>query len=55
MYIIAGKEKEDIKTIIDNYIYYNISIESSFIPKTKHLPQLENPEELLNQLELYLN
>lgn len=55
IYIIGGQEKVDIQTIIENYIYYNISIESSMIPNTKHLPQLERPEELLKQIKLYLN
>ncbi len=55
IYIIGGQEKDEINTIIDNYLYYNISIESSYIPNTKHLPQLEEPEEVLKQIKLYLN
>lgn len=55
IYIIGGKDKNDIKTIIDNYIYYNMSIEYSYINNTKHFPQLEQPEELLKQIELYIN
>jgi len=55
IYIIGGEKKEDITKIIDNYIYYNIAIESSYIKDTKHLPQLEQPEELLKQIELYIN
>jgi len=55
IYIIGGDKKDDISKIIDNYIYYNIAIESSYIKDTKHLPQLEQPEELLKQIELYIN
>lgn len=55
IYIIGGEKKEEICTIIDNYIYYNISIESSLISNTRHLPQLEEPAEVLKQIELYLN
>lgn len=52
--IIGGEEKEENKTIIDNYIYYNSSIEATMIPKTKQLPHLEAPEQVLKTLEVYL-
>lgn len=52
--LIGGEEKEENKSILDNYIYYNNAIEKVFIPKTKALPQLEAPEKLLEQLKLYL-
>ncbi|MDD3139110.1 MAG: alpha/beta hydrolase [Lachnospiraceae bacterium] len=55
IYLICGEEKEDIKTIVENYVYYNPSIENSYIKDTKQLPQLEQPEELLKQILLYLN
>lgn len=55
IYIIAGKEKEDIQTVVDNYLYYNNSIETVFLPKTKHLPHLESPEDVLAQIELFLS
>ncbi|MCM1567981.1 MAG: alpha/beta hydrolase [Roseburia sp.] len=54
IYIIAGKNENDIKNIIENYSYYNSAIEVSYIPRTKHLPQLENPEEVINCLDMYL-
>lgn len=54
IFIIAGKEIEDIETIVENYIYYNISIESSYITNTKQLPQLEKPDELLKQIDIFL-
>ena len=54
IYIIGGSEENEIKTTIDNYSYYNPSIESYIIKKTKHLPQLEAPEELLEQVEIFL-
>lgn len=54
IYLIGGENKEDIKNIIDNYIYYNNAIEASYIAKTKHLPHLERPEEVLKALDLYL-
>lgn len=55
IYIIGGKEKEGIETTVDNYTYYNSSIEYGFIEKTKHLPHLERPDEVLKLIELYLN
>lgn len=55
IYIIAGEEKEDNHTIIDNYTYYNGAIETSFIPKTKQLPHLEKPVEVLKQINIFLN
>lgn len=55
VYIIGGKEKEGIETTIDNYTNYNSSIEYEYIEKTKHLPHLERPEEVLKLIELYLN
>lgn len=54
IYLIGGQNKEDITNIIDNYIYYNNAIEASFISKTKQLPHLERPEEVLKVLDLYL-
>lgn len=55
IYIIGGKEILNNQTIVDNYLYYNSSIESSFIEKTKLLPHMERPKEVLSILYLYLN
>lgn len=54
IYIIAGKDKNDISNIVDNYIYYNNAIEASYILQTKQLPHLEKPEDVLNILDMYL-
>ncbi len=54
MIIIGGEKEEDIHTTIENYTHYNSSIETFLIAKTKHLPQLETPEELLEQLNILL-
>lgn len=54
MFIIGGEKEEDIHTTIEDYTHYNSSIETFIIPKTKHLPQLETPEELLEQLNIIL-
>lgn len=55
IFIIAGNEKKDIKTIVENYFYYNSSIEASYIQKTKQLPHIEAPQKVLNQLDIFLN
>lgn len=52
--MIGGTEEKDISTIIENYKYYNPSIEEVLIPDTKHLPQLENPDAVLEQIEMFL-
>ena len=52
--IIGGEKEKEIKTIIENYKYYNASIEECFIPKTKHLPQMEAPDEILDQIRMFL-
>lgn len=55
IFIIAGREKADIKTIVENYLYYNTSIETAYIPNTKQYPHLEAPHKVLSQLDIFLN
>lgn len=52
--IIGGKEKEDIETDLENYAYYNNSMELEYIEKTKHLPQLEAPDRVLELIKLFI-
>ena len=52
--MIGGEKEEDIHTTIDNYKYYNPAIEEVYIPNTKHLPQLEAPDEMLEQMKVFL-
>lgn len=52
--IIGGKEKDDIETTLENYSYYNNSIELEYIPETKHLPQLESPDKVLELIKLFI-
>lgn len=54
IYIIGGASKEDIRTTLENYLYYNSAIESSYIPYSKHLPHLETPENVINHIEMFL-
>lgn len=52
--MIGGEEEKDIKTKIENYKYYNAAIEDVYIKETKHLPQLENPDAVLEQINMFL-
>ncbi len=52
IFILYGKEKEDINITVDTYIAYNASIEKFSIDNTKQLPHLENPKTVLEQLEI---
>ncbi len=54
IYIIGGKEENDIDTTIENYTYYNNSIETVYIPCAKHLPHLELPEEVSSYIQVFL-
>lgn len=55
IYLIGGKHKDDIENILDNYVYYNSAIEVSYISRSKQMPHLENPEEVIKYLDIYLN
>lgn len=55
IYIIYGDKKHSNQEIIDNYCYYNPSIETIEIENTKQFPQLEAPKEVYNQIELFLH
>ena len=52
--MIGGEKEEEIRTTIDNYRYYNPAIEEVYIPNAKHLPQLEAPDEMLEQIKVFL-
>lgn len=52
--MIGGEKEKDIKTTIDNFKYYNAAIETAYIPETKHLPQLEAPDEIIDQITVFL-
>lgn len=54
IYILGGIQEPDIKAVIQEYQEINPAIESVLIPKSKHLPQLEHPEQLVKQLLILL-
>lgn len=52
--MIGGEKEKDIETTIENYKYYNAAIEDAYISETKHLPQLEAPDAVLEQINMFL-
>ncbi len=54
IYILYGKGKNDIEGVTDIYLSYNSAIEKFGIDKASHLPHMENPDEVLKQLEILL-
>ena len=54
IYILYGDCKKDIETIVDNYIYFNQSIEAFPIINTKHLCHLEAPAKVMEQINIML-
>ena len=55
IYILGGKESSNMEEIAQEYQMYNSAIEYSLIPKTKHLPQLENPEKVLDAVNIFFS
>lgn len=55
IYIIAGKGNYENEIIADEYKIQVPAIEIIGISNTNHLPQLENPEELIEQIDILLN
>ena len=52
--MLGGAHKKDIETTLENYVYYNQSIETEYLSETKHLPHLEAPDKVLEQIRLFL-
>ena len=53
IYIVGGRDIENIEDMILEYQRYNPAIESSYLSHSKHLPQLENPSELLHTIQMF--
>lgn len=53
IYIVSGKEMDNIEEIIKEYQRCNPAIESSLIAHSKFLPQLENSSELFNVIQMF--
>lgn len=55
IYILSGEYDDHSREISADYLELNPSIEVSTINKTKHLPQLENPNAVLNAMSIFFN
>ncbi len=53
--IVGGESQEYIQDTIDAYKKMNPAIESVIMKNTKHLPHLEDPEEFLNLISVYID
>lgn len=55
MYIIGGRDMNDIINTQESYVYYNPSIETELIDHCKAYPHSEQPEALLSLCSIYLS
>lgn len=55
IYIVGGHYEKNIKNVIENYSYYNPSIESFIIEDTKHYPHLEAPKKFVEQVNVFID
>lgn len=55
IYIVGGQKFSSITTTIENYSYYNPSIESFVIDHTKNYPHIEKPSIFLDQTSVFFD
>lgn len=55
IFVLSGEYDKYSREIAADYLELNPSIEISTINKTKHLPQLENPNAVLNAMSIFFN
>ena len=55
IYILGGRAIDYIKEVMNIYKQCIPAIESSIIPKTKHLPQLEEPGKVLETILMFFS
>ena len=53
IYLVGGSSMENMEETIKEYQNLNPAIESSFIENSKYFPQLENPSELFNIIQMF--
>ena len=53
IFIVGGAKEEGIDATMALYTSMNPSIESEKVDKSKHLPQLENPEKILELMNIF--
>lgn len=53
IFIVAGAEEKEIQETIDQYTQCNSAIEVVKLDSVKHLPQIESPNKLLEQIYIF--
>ena len=53
IFLIGGEEEPGIAETFALYTALNTSIETQILPKTKHMPQMEAPQALLDQIRIF--
>ena len=53
IFLIGGEEEPGIAETFALYTALNTSIETQILPKTKHMPQMEAPQALLEQIQIF--
>lgn len=53
IFLIGGEEEPGIAETFALYTALNTSIETQILPKTKHMPQMEAPQALLDQIQIF--
>lgn len=55
IYIIGGSDEKDMPEVISQYIDANPAIEAVTLKRAKHLPHMEMPAEVLEQVNIFLS
>lgn len=53
IFIVAGSHRAGIKSIVNNYIEINPSIEAEYIEDACFLPQLESPDHIYEKMKIF--
>ncbi len=52
--LIGGREEDEIEGTLEDYLYYNNALEIEYLSETRHLPQLEAPDQVLEKIRWFL-
>ena len=52
--LLGGTDVKEIKTNLENYKYYNDNITIHYVPNTKQLPHMENPDKVEELISTFL-
>lgn len=53
LYLVEGEGEPNSDSVIQEYKSVNAAIETVKLNRTKHLPQLEDPEQFLEQVGIF--